>query len=451
MEAIIVLFISGIIALFLGIYNQSKLTTMISVIGLIGAAIVQHYPMNILPAQYNLLEFNQVGNGFVVLAILLTLLIILSGQKEFLEDKSHAGDYNALLLFSLCGGIILIGFTDLFMFFLGLEILSIPLYVLAGSKKGIATSSEAAVKYFFMGAFATCLLLFGVVLTYGATQSFELSEILSKTINSSGNAMLYVGMIFILASFLFKVGLAPFHFWVPDVYQGSPTIFMGYMSSVVKVVGIYAFIKFFHMAFGGLYDFWSTLIAILIGISMFIGNLTALVQTKFKRLMAYSSITNGAYALMAILYPSALSDSTLWVFMLGYGTSVVALLTISMIVNDDADEIASFKGIGYRKPLIGLVAIAALLSTSGIPPMTGFFGKLMLFSSVWSYYPWLIVFALINSAIGVYIYLRLMMTIMSKETVSEAKEITVSPLQTVVLVISLLLLVGGWLMLLCWK
>jgi NADH-quinone oxidoreductase subunit N len=154
---------------------------------------------------------------------------------------------------------------------------------------------------------------------------------------------------------------------------------------------------------------------------------------------------------MAILYPDALIDSTLWVFMLGYGTSVVALLTISMILNDESDEIASFKGIGYRKPLIGLVAIAALLSTSGIPPMTGFFGKLMLFSSVWSYYPWLIVFALINSAIGVFIYLRLIMTIMSKETDSEAKEIAVSPLQTIVLVISLLLLVGGWLMLLCWK
>jgi NADH-quinone oxidoreductase subunit N len=451
MEAIILLFITGIIALFLGIFNQAKLTTTISVIGLIGAAIFQHYPLNILSDEYNLLEFNQVGNAFVSLAILLTALIILSGDKVFNEEKDHIGDYNALLLFSLSGGIILIGFKDLFMFFLGLEILSIPLYVLAGSKKQSSTSSEAAVKYFFMGAFATCLLLFGVVLTYGATQSFELTEILSKTINSSGNAMLFIGMIFILASFLFKVGVAPFHFWVPDVYQGSPTVFMGYMSSVVKVVGIYAFIKFFHLAFGGLYDFWSTLIAILIGISMFVGNLTALVQTKFKRLMAYSSITNGAYALMAILYPDALVDSTLWVFMLGYGTSVVALLTISMILNDESDEIASFKGIGYRKPLIGLVAIAALLSTSGIPPMTGFFGKLMLFSSVWSYYPWLIVFALINSAIGVFIYLRLIMTIMSKESAGDAKEITVSPLQTVVLVISLLLLVGGWLMLLCWK
>ena len=122
-----------------------------------------------------------------------------------------------------------------------------------------------------------------------------------------------------------------------------------------------------------------------------------------------------------------------------------------MILNDESDEISAFKGIGYRKPLIGLVAIAALLSTSGFPPMTGFIGKLMLFSSVWSYYPWLIVFALINSAIGVFIYLRLIMTIMSKESAGDAKEITVSPLQTVVLVISLLLLVGGWLMLLCWK
>ncbi len=451
MEAIILLFFTGIIALFFGIFNLSKLTTFVSIAGLIGALVIQHYPLNILSDSYNLLAFNQVGNGFVVLAILLTALIILAGDTVFSEEKEHIGDYNALLLFSLCGGIILIGFKDLFMFFLGLEILSIPLYVLAGSKKHLKESSEAAVKYFFMGAFATCLLLFGVVLTYGATQSFELVEIGRQTMNSSNNSMLFIGMIFILASFLFKVGAAPFHFWVPDVYQGSPTIFMGYMSSVVKVVGIYAFIKFFHIAFGGLYDFWSTLIAILIAISMFIGNLSALVQTKFKRLMAYSSITNGAYALMAILYPGALVDTTLWIFMLGYGTSVVALLTIAMIVNDEQDEISSFKGIGYKNPLIGLVAIAALLSTSGIPPMTGFFGKLMLFSSVWAYYPWLIVLALVNSAIGVYIYLRLIMTIMSKENASETPKLSINFMQTTVLIISLLILVAGWLMLLCWK
>jgi NADH-quinone oxidoreductase subunit N len=154
---------------------------------------------------------------------------------------------------------------------------------------------------------------------------------------------------------------------------------------------------------------------------------------------------------MAILYPGALVDTTLWIFMLGYGTSVVALLTIAMIVNDEQDEISSFKGIGYKNPLIGLVAIAALLSTSGIPPMTGFFGKLMLFSSVWAYYPWLIVLALVNSAIGVYIYLRLIMTIMSKENASETPKLSINFMQTAVLIISLLILVAGWLMLLCWK
>lgn len=134
MEAIILLFFTGIIALFFGIFNLSKLTTFVSISGLIGALVIQHYPLNILSDSYNLLAFNQVGNGFVVLAILLTALIILAGDTVFSEEKEHIGDYNALLLFSLCGGIILIGFKDLFMFFLGLEILSIPLYVLAGSK-----------------------------------------------------------------------------------------------------------------------------------------------------------------------------------------------------------------------------------------------------------------------------------------------------------------------------
>jgi NADH-quinone oxidoreductase subunit N len=337
------------------------------------------------------------------------------------------------------------------MFFLGLEILSIPLYVLAGAKRQSKESSEAAVKYFFMGAFATCLLLFGVALVYGSTQSFELERILEFTSKNPIRPMFYVGLLFILASFLFKVGAAPFHFWVPDVYQGSPTVFMGYMSSVVKLVGVFAFIKFFHIAFVNVHEFWTILIAVLIAVSMFIGNLSALVQTKFKRLLAYSSITNGSYALMAILYPGSVQDSSLWIFMVGYGLSVVTLITISTIVNDENDDISSLKGIGYKNPLIGLAAIIALLSTSGIPPFTGFYGKLMIFSSVWTNYPWLIILALINSAIGVYIYLKLIMTILSKENSDTTPKLSITILHQIVLIACILILTFGWIFLAIWK
>ena len=167
MEAIIILFLTGIIALFLGIMNQPRISTFLSIAGLVLAGIVQYHPLNILSNKYNLLIFGDAGNAFVLLVLVITGLIILSGDKSIQTEKNHVGDFHALLLFSLCGGIILIGYQDVFMFFLGLEILSIPLYVLAGSKKQSNASSEAAVKYFFMGAFATCLLLFGVALTYG--------------------------------------------------------------------------------------------------------------------------------------------------------------------------------------------------------------------------------------------------------------------------------------------
>ena len=451
MEAIIILFLTGIIALFLGIMNQPRISTFLSIAGLVLAGIVQYHPLNILSNKYNLLIFGDAGNAFVLLVLVITGLIILSGDKSIQTEKNHVGDFHALLLFSLCGGIILIGYQDVFMFFLGLEILSIPLYVLAGSKKQSNASSEAAVKYFFMGAFATCLLLFGVALTYGATGSFNLVDILVKTQSGGKSAILFVGLLFVLASFLFKVGAAPFHFWVADVYQGSPTVFMGYMSSVVKIVGVFAFVKFFHIAYVGLHDFWSILIAVLIAVSMFIGNLSAMMQTKFKRLMAFSSITNGAYALMAILYPNSVQDSSLWIFMVGYATSVIAMITISMIVNDDEDEIASLKGIGYRNPFLGLVAIVALLSMSGIPPFTGFFGKLMVFSSVWAQYPWLVVLALISSAIGVYVYLRLIMTILSKEDTENQTALSIHPFQFVVLLGCLLILTFGSIFLACWK
>jgi NADH-quinone oxidoreductase subunit N len=451
MEAIIILFLTGIIALFLGILNQPKLTTVFSLIGLATAGFVHYFPLDILSDKYNILKFGDAGNAFVVLAIVITGFIILTGDRGFQEDKTHIGDYHALLLFSLSGGIILLGFQDIFMFFLGLEILSIPLYVLAGAKRQSKESSEAAVKYFFMGAFATCLLLFGVALIYGSTQTFELERILEFTAKNPIRPMFYVGLLFILASFLFKVGAAPFHFWVPDVYQGSPTVFMGYMSSVVKLVGVFAFIKFFHIAFVNVHEFWTILIAVLIAVSMFIGNLSALVQTKFKRLLAYSSITNGSYALMAILYPGSVQDSSLWIFMVGYGLSVVTLITISTIVNDENDDISSLKGIGYKNPLIGLAAIIALLSTSGIPPFTGFYGKLMIFSSVWTNYPWLIILALINSAIGVYIYLKLIMTILSKENSDTTPKLSITILHQIVLIACILILTFGWIFLAIWK
>ena len=443
MEAIVIIFISALISLFLGIMKKPVLVMIVSITGLALGAVIQNYEWYFLNEKYHVLTFNEDNIHFLNLAIALTALIILSGYKHFMEESATIGDFSALMLFSLSGGLCLLGFKDIFMFFLGLEILSIPLYVLAGSKKKSASSSEASLKYFYLGSFATALLLFGIALVYGTVGTFNVEKIgfISILFTEQLPSMFFVGVLFILAAMLFKVGAFPFHFWVADVYQGAPNVFMTYMSSVVKLIGIYAFYRLFGMMFPGIEPFWSTLLVIVIFVSMFIGNLSALNQGTFKRLMAFSSVTHGAYALMTVLTFKNGADALL-VYMIGYGFSVVALMTINALANDEEDKLSTLSGVGYKNPLIGIVGIVALFSVAGIPPMTGFFGKTMVFYQAFDEHMWLVLFALANSAIGVYIYLKITMNLLKKD--ENAVVISISWNQQLVLVASLVALLLGW-------
>ena len=444
MEGILILFIAGIFALFFGIAKKSVLVFCSALAGLIGAALTQCYDITFLSEKYRLLEYSQEGQSFYLLSLLLCGLVIVSAQATFNKDTSTKGDLTGLLLFSLTGGLILIGFKDLFMFFLGIEILSIPLYVMAGSNRKSPSSSEAALKYFYLGSFATAIFLFGIALIYGTMGRFELDHIalIIEKYHAELPSMFFVGVLFVLIAMLFKVGAFPFHFWVADVYQGTPSIFMSYMSSVVKLVGIYAFYRLFSGIFVHLDDFWSTLLVLSIGFSMFAGNLSALVQTKFKRLMAYSSISNGAYALLAIL---ALQNAEgLFIYMLAYGVSVVVLMTINESVNDEEDDLSQWNGAG-KNVLVGISGTLALLSVAGIPPLTGFFGKFMLFSDAFAEHKWLVLLAVINSVIGVYIYLKIILSMLNLKSSKQIKSVELSISKQVVLAVSSLVLLTGWL------
>jgi NADH-quinone oxidoreductase subunit N len=354
----------------------------------------------------------------------------------------------SLFLFSLCGAICLIGFNDLSMFFLGLEIMSIPLYVLAGSKRNNGNSIEAAIKYFFTGSFFTCFLLMGIALMYGATGSFDLVEI--KGIIASGEyskPMLIVGAFFITASFLFKVGAVPFHFWAPDVYEGSPDNVTAFMASVIKVAAIFTFYKFFSSVFIDIYVYWSGLVYMAIILSLFVGYLAAINQIRFKRLIAYSSITHTAFALFSLLAIDEESASELFVFMVGYGFSVIALITIAMTTENEKDKITYLKGISRKYPIIGVLFIFALLSLTGIPPFTGFFAKSLLFYNAFAQYPLLVMFGLISTAIGGYFYLNLILTSFTPEPASE-QVVKVDILHYIVLIICAVAILGGWLLML---
>lgn len=450
MLSLVILFLSVLATLFVAFLKKPLLTLLTSLTGLVltGATLICQWnnPSDFL-SSYQGVYFDGFAILYSLVAIVFTVLIILTGYESFKAKLEYTGDYIGLLMFSLFGAIVMVSFNDMFLFFLGLEILSIPIYVMAGSNKKDPLSSESSLKYFITGAFATGILLFGIAWLYGATGTFKIDEIHQFFMNAEEvSSLAYVGLLLILAAFLFKIGAAPFHFWSPDVYDGAPASVTGFMAAVVKLGAFGAFIKLFGVAFSGLYDFWMPAITFLTILTMFVGNLSAIRQTRFKRLLAYSSIAHVGYSLITLAVLTESSALNLWFYLFSYGFATIALITVQMIVNDREDRIEAFKGLGRANPFVGFVAVVALLALAGVPPLMGFFGKYLIFVDAISQNPALIVVALVNSGIGIYYYLRVIIVILQKpesENAIEQSEFKTAPLQLVVLGICALALIFG--------
>ena len=454
MEALIVIFLTGLISLFIAFAKKPALVLATASTGLIVTIALfarQLYTgTSLVNISYQGLEWTKFSLSFGIVVTIFTLLIISVGYERFREEAEHTGEYIGLLIFSLCGAVIMTAFSDMFMFFLGLEILSIPIYVMAGSKKLDLRSNEAALKYFLTGAFATGIFLFGMTWIYGATGTFNIYEIGEAVQGmTSGSSMLFIGILLIMSSFIFKVGAAPFHFWSPDVYDGSPYAVTGFMAAVVKMAAFGAFTKMFFTCFGSdaAFNFWAPAIAVLAVITMFVGNLSALRQNRVKRMLAYSSITHVGYTLLVLVAGKmangewTMNYSNLWFYMMSYGFSIIAIITVGVVVNDESDSIEGLKGLGKRNPLLAVVLFVAVLSLAGIPITAGFFGKYMVFSAAWTNYSWLVIVALVNSAISIYYYLRLLGVAASKDE-NNLPAIKLRPLTTLVLIVCLAAMLG---------
>jgi NADH-quinone oxidoreductase subunit N len=456
MIALITLFGTGLITLFIAFLKKPVLVALTATVGLLGALVGMYCEFTngiILFPNYQGLDFNATSVLFSMVCIAFTLLLIWSGYKPLTEDKSHAGDHIALILFSLCGALVMTAFTDFFMFFIGLEILSIPVYVLAGMKKSDAFGIEASLKYFLTGAFATGILLFGIAWIYGATGSLSLYEIQTNIINSSANStMLYVGILLVLASFLFKIGAVPYHFWSPDVYSGSTMTVMGYMATVIKIVGFAALLRLFTETFVSVSELWVPILLIVSILSMFVGNLSAIKQTRVRRLLAYSSIAHVGYTLLAVVtfnkVDSAYYYFNVYYYLTAYALATIILVTIGNSINDDEDLIENWTGIARKNPLIGLFVVMAFLSLAGVPPLMGFFGKYLVFTQAIQDYPIVVALALLNSGIAVYYYLSVVMKTLKKpENEDTTVKLKICPMQWVVLAVcASLLLLGGFIL-----
>lgn len=449
MLALIILFLTAIVTLFVAFAKKPLLTLSVAVLGLLttaGAMICNVYHPSDFLASYQGIKMDNFSVLFSLSAITFTILIVLSGFESFKSRLEYTGDYIGLLIFSLFGAVVMVSFEDMFMFFLGLEILSIPIYVMAGSKKEDPLSSESSLKYFITGSFATGILLFGIAWLYGATGTFKIDELAILLSSGDVSSLAYVGILFILAAFLFKIGAAPFHFWSPDVYDGAPAPVTGFMAAVVKLGAFGAFIKLFGVVFTGLHDFYMPILTFLAILTMFLGNLSAIRQIRFKRLLAYSSIAHVGYTLITMIVLTENSTFNLWYYLFAYGFATISLITVQMVVNDREDRIEAFKGLGRTNPFVALVAVVALLALAGVPPLMGFFGKFLIFADAMAANPALIAVALLNSGIGIYYYLRTVILILQKpDTDVEIAPIQhkVEPLQIFVLVICLIAMLGG--------
>lgn len=370
---------------------------------------------------------------FAQVFIAAAALTILSSIHYVRQTKIHEGEYYSLVLFATCGMVLMAAANDLIVFFLGLETMSVAVYVLTGMWRSNSRSSEAAMKYFLMGAFATGFLLYGIALIYGATGSTNLNSISAYLIEPSGDWPLYLigGALLLLVGFAFKVGAVPFHFWVPDVYEGAPTPVTGFMSVAVKAAAFAAWARILMHKLAPLDSDWVfPLWVITIG-TMTFGNLLAISQKSVKRMLAYSSIAHAGYLLIPLVVGEEWGGLALVFYLAAYmlmTAGAFAVLASLHEVNDTHENYSDFAGLGFRRPFLAAAMGVFMLSLAGFPPLAGFIGKFYVFrGAVMAGHLNLAIIGVLNSLLSVIYYLRVIVAMYMEEGGAEAKSFRQSP------------------------
>lgn len=414
MKGLLIISGLGILAMMAEIFKFKKLLLPLVLLGIIAAFafnFMEWSTIYSIPYFDNMISFDKPAIAFSGI-ILVTSFLWFILANDYFEEDTNSVDHFALVLFALVGALMLTSFKNMTTLFLGVEIMSIPLYVLAASKKNDMNSNEAGFKYLIMGSFASGFLLFGIALIYGATGSFDLMEIRQFIADNAGNLPLffYVGIVLMLIAMCFKVSAAPFHFWAPDVYEGSPTLITALMSTVVKTAAFAAFIRLFMVGFGPVDAVWTGTLSIVIALSLIIANFSAAMQSSVKRMLAYSSISHAGFMLMVILANnrSNMSLDAVIYYSLAYSIgSIAAFGVLYNVTRRSTEGFEAFNGLGKRNPALALCMTVAMLSLAGIPVTAGFFAKYFVFTTmIGTQYKWLLILAILTSAVGAYYYLK---------------------------------------------
>jgi NADH-quinone oxidoreductase subunit N len=414
----------GVFCLIAEIFNLRKLLVPVAILGLLAILGLTVSEFNTPAAYYNnMIVVDKFSVAFSSLFIILTIFLVALSGDFYKEHPTKLSDFIAIKIFLLAGAVAMVSFGNLSMFFLGIEVLSISLYILAASRRLDVKSNEAGMKYFLMGSFASGILLFGICLIYGATGYFDIAEIKDLSQGAGLPIWFPIGITMMIIGMLFKIAAAPFHFWAPDVYEGSPSMTTATMSTLAKVVAMAALYKLLNGMNSSLTATFEMVIVVVSILSMTIGNIMALRQDNVKRMLAFSGISHAGFMLMAILSLST-AASTLLYYTSAYALAGIASFAVIIYVtrNKDNEDIINFNGLGKTNPLLAAVLTASLLSMAGIPIFSGFFAKFMLFSqTIKAGYLFLVIVGVINSIISVGYYFKLILAMYTKEA-SEEKQ-----------------------------
>jgi NADH-quinone oxidoreductase subunit N len=428
MNAIVLSAIFGVVMMFSGIFTANRATVRyvaITLLALLLAAnIAEHAGYGLISFNTRgMLSFNSFGLLFNSIAFGSTLLFYFLSSKDMERVGVHLAEYFALIFFILCGVSIVSSFNTLLMLFLGIEIISIPLYILTGTDKRNLKSNEAALKYFLMGSFSTGIMLMGIALLYGTAGSFSLEAIM-KSNGDTINPLFAGGIVLLIISMSFKVSAAPFHFWTPDVYDGAPTVFTSFMATIVKAASFVAFVRLFDNAFGGARGEWQVLVAIITAATLLIGNLTAVFQQSVKRMLAYSSIAQAGFMMFALFAMNDLAKEGLILYAAAYCLATIGIFAILVRMKDYTFD--GFNGLAKSQPVLAAVNTVFLLSLAGIPLTAGFFAKYYMLAAAVKAggYLWLVILAVLCAAISVYYYFRVIQAMYFKDGDAEAQNVT---------------------------
>jgi NADH-quinone oxidoreductase subunit N len=397
---------------------------VLGIIALVSSAIALVFLWDRNATSFGVIVADNFGIFVSLVLVIVGVLTILFSSQVIERDGLPVGEYYALLLFAITGMIMMAMANDLLVIFVALEILSLAVYVLTGIRRDSLASTEAAFKYFLLGAFSSAFFLYGIAFTYGITGSTRLdrvgSYLAAQSMSDSPMVLLALGLL--LVGFAFKISAVPFHMWTPDAYEGAPAVVAGFMSTAVKAAAFAAFARVFLSAFEPFSADWAPIVWVIAAATMIVGTVVGVAQSNLKRMLAYSSIAHGGYLLVGLVAANQVGKAAILFYLLAYAVTNLAAFGVIALVGTREhanDELRDYAGLWHSHPALAALMTISLLSLGGLPPTAGFIGKWYIFSAaVSSGYYGLAIIGVLTSVISVFFYLRVvvMMYMSDRET-----------------------------------